>query len=47
MIATIPVPKVHEKMSKKEVKYLFLLGVLEVANDSEWRSPSFAQPEPK
>ena len=29
-----PVPKVQEKMFKKEVERLFLLGDLEVANDS-------------
>ena len=28
-------PKVHEKMFKKEVERLVLLGVLEVENDSE------------
>ena len=42
-----PVTKVHEKMFKKEVERLFLLGVLEVANDSEWGSPSVAQPKHK
>ena len=34
-------------MFKKEVGSLVLLGVLKVANDSEWRAPSFAQPKPK
>ena len=42
-----PVPKVHEEMFKKEVEYLVLLGVLEVANDSEWGDSYFAQPKPK
>ena len=30
-----PVPKVHKELLKKEVERLVLLGVLEVANDSE------------
>ena len=34
-------------MFKNEVERLVLLGFLEVANDSEWGSPSFAQPKPK
>ena len=34
-------------MFKKEVERLVLLGFLQVANDSEWGSPSFAQPKPK
>ena len=34
-------------MFKKEVERLFLLVVPEVANDSEWGSPSFAQHKPK
>ena len=34
-------------MFKKEVERLVLLGVLDVANDSEWLAPSFAQPKPK
>ena len=42
-----PVPKVHEEMLKKEVERLVLLGVLEVANDSGWVYPYFAQPKPK
>ena len=42
-----PVPKVHEKMLKKEVGRLVLLGILEVANDSEWGAPSFDKPKPK
>ena len=29
-----PVPKVYEKMFKKEVEQLVLLGVFKVANDS-------------
>ena len=41
------VPKVHEEMFKKEVERLFLLGFLEVENDSEWGAPSFMQPKPK
>ena len=42
-----PVPKAHEEIFKKEVEHLVLLGVLEVANYSEWGSQSFAQPKPK
>ena len=42
-----PVPKVNEEMSKKYVELLVLLWVLEVANDPEWGSWSFAQPKPK
>ena len=39
--------KVHEEMFKKEVEFIVLLGFLKVENDSEWVSPSFAQPKPK
>ena len=42
-----PVPKVHEEIFKKEVERIFLLGVLEVENDSEWGPPHLAQPKPK
>ena len=42
-----PVQKVCGEMLKKEVEWLVLIGVLEVANDSEWVSLSFAQPKPK
>ena len=42
-----PVPKLHEEIFKKEVEHLFLLEVLDVANDSEGGYPSFAQPKPK
>ena len=34
-------------MLKKLVERLLLLGVLEVPNDLEWGSPSFAQSKPK
>ena len=34
-------------MPKSEVERLVILGVLEVANYSEWGSPYFAQPKPK
>ena len=34
-------------MFKKEVEHLVILGFPEVANDSEWGSPSFAQHKPK
>ena len=34
-------------MLKKEVEHLVLLGLLELANDSEWGDPSFAQPRNK
>ena len=42
-----PVTKVHEEMFKKEFERLLLLGLLELANDSEWGPPSFSQPKPK
>ena len=42
-----PVPKVHEEIFKKEVEHLVILGLLEVSNDSEWGSPSFAETKPK
>ena len=42
-----PVPKVHKEMFKNEVENSLLLGVLEVANNSEWGAPSFVQPKPK
>ena len=42
-----PVPKVYEEIFKKEVEHLFPLEVPEVANDSEWGAPSFAQPKIK
>ena len=34
-------------MFKKEVERLVLLGVIELANYSEWGAPSFAQSKPK
>ena len=34
-------------MFEKKVQRLVLLGVLELANDSKWGSPSFTQPKPK
>ena len=42
-----PVTKVHEENFKNYVECLVLLGVLVVANDSEWGFPSFEQPKPK
>ena len=42
-----PVQRVHEAIFRKEVERLVKLGVLEELNDSEWGSPSFAQPKPK
>ena len=42
-----PVPKVYEEMFKNKVERLFLLGVLEVVNNSEWGDPFFAQLKPK
>ena len=41
-----PVPKLHKK-EIKEVEHLVLLGVLKVANDSEWGAPYFDQPKPR
>ena len=38
-----PVPKVHKEMFKMEVERLVLIGVIEIANDSEWGAPSFVQ----
>ena len=48
-ICSLPysVPKVQKEMFKQEVEHLVILGVLELANDSEWVAPSFAKPEPK
>ena len=34
-------------MFKQEVEHLVVLGVLEIANDSEWVALSFAKPKPK
>ena len=34
-------------MLKKEVEHLVILGVLEIADDSEWGAQYFAQPKPK
>ena len=34
-------------MFKQEVEDLVVLGVLELANDSEWVAPSFEKPNPK
>ena len=34
------------KCKKKDVECLVWFGFLEVANDSEWGAPSFAQPKP-
>ena len=42
-----PVPKLHKEMFKNWVERIFLLGVLELSNDSEWGAPFFAQPKPK
>ena len=46
-LRTYPVPKLHEKMFKKEVKRLLSLGVLKEANESEWGAPYFEQPKVK
>ena len=40
---TYPLPKAYEEMLKK-IEHLFLLGVIEKSNDSEWGAPSFAKP---
>ena len=47
MLATISSTKVTQVNVQKKVEHLVLLGVLEVANDSEWGASSFAQPKPK
>ena len=44
---TYPVPKVHKEIFQNEVERLVPLIVLEIANNSEWGAPSFAQPKPK
>ena len=47
MLATIPSTEgTWANIQKVGVK-LFLLGVLEVVNDSEWEAPSFTQTKPK
>ena len=47
MFDNISSTKVHEELFKKEVERLFLLGVIEQANNLEWGAPYFAQPKPK
>ena len=42
-----PVPKVQKEMSKQEVGNLVVKWVLELANNSEWVSPTFVKPKPK
>ena len=42
-----PVPRVKKAIFRKEVDRLVLLGVVEDANDPEWGTPSFAQPNTK
>ena len=42
-----PVPKVHKEMFKNEVEHLVLVGVLEMANASEWGAPPFPQSKHK
>ena len=42
-----PVPKVHKKISKREVESLGLLQFLEVVNDSEWGVPSSIKHKPE
>ena len=46
-LRTYPVLKIHGEMFKKEAERLVLFWFLEVANDSEWVSRSFAQLKPK
>ena len=46
MFKTICSTKGTQKIVKKEVERLVLLGVFEGANDPEWVGPSFAQPKP-
>ena len=43
MLVTIPIIKGTRGNFQKEVECLFLLGLLEVANDSEWEVPSFGE----
>ena len=42
-----PVSKVKTEMFKQGVEDLVILGVLDLANDSEWLAPSFVKPKPK
>ena len=42
-----PVPKVEKEMFKQQVENLVALGVLELANNSEWLAPSFVKSKPK
>ena len=42
-----PVPRVHEKIFRKEYESLVKLDVLEEANYSEWGTPHFSQPKTK
>ena len=44
---TYPVPKVHGEMFKKEVEILFLIGVIDLANKSQWKVLYFPQNTPK
>ena len=41
------VPKVQKEMFKHEVEHLLLLGVLELANNSEWVAPYFSKTKTK
>ena len=42
-----PVPKVQREIFKQGVENIVILGVLEIANNSEWVAPSFAKTKPK
>ena len=44
---TISSTKGTQRIKKKEVECLVLLLLLEIAHESKWVAPSFAQPKPK
>ena len=48
-ICSLPytIPKVQKEMFKHEVENLVILGVLKLANNSEWLAPIFVKPRPK
>ena len=47
MLATISSTEGAQDNVQKEVERLVLIGVFDLANDSEWGSTSFAKPKPK
>ena len=47
MFKTISITEYTQRNVKKEFECLFLMGVLERANVSEWGARYFVQPKPK